>query len=160
MKTFSILWSVFAVACGGNDGGNSLPLNPAFAKLWTGTTVVSTTPDAPPPLMSWGFDSQVEVNLYGRDLYARISPPGVDWVTASGSGNVASWDGHYSCQPTYANTDCSLMFVLSNGGCSLTFALTHGVLTLSSDTKTLDIAARGTVSGCHDSDITLAFLGE
>lgn len=133
-------------ACGGSNG-NALPdLNAAFAKTWTGT---STTTAAGQTFT--GTNSHLTILLVTGHI-ATVStgcPDASGSVNATGTGNSASWSGTLACPPVQVTS------------CSLTLTYTTATLTLSSDNKTLNVQAGGTVSGCtfNNTPFTATFVG-
>jgi hypothetical protein len=124
--------------CGGTEtpasGDPGAPLNPGFAKTWTGD--LSMTCDGVGTSVFPGGTAPITVS--GNSLMARIScedGSGLN-VTATGSGSTATWNGSFSCPPTAVGTCSTWVFTRT----SVTYTLNaNGTLTAS---------GVGTLAGC------------
>jgi hypothetical protein len=115
------------------------PLAPGFGKIWTGA---ATTSCASGPSTTGSPDS-MSCAVSGNSLTAEVACPDKTMVlvTATGSGNVATWSGKVDC-PRFAS---------KSGTCATAeFTLTSMKFTLNSD-GTLSVRSTGTWSGCGTS---------
>jgi len=123
------------VSCGGSDTpAPNAPLDPGFAKTWTGT--LSMTCEGVGTSVYPGGTAPITVS--GNDLMTRIAcTDGTSLnVTATGSGSTATWNGTFSCPPTAVGTCSTWVFTRT----SVTYTLNaNGTLTAS---------GIGTLVGC------------
>lgn len=134
-----------AVVALGLAGCGSDKLNPAFVGVWTGPVVLT---------MGTGtYTGTVRLSVtLPSETTATLSPVCLDStgsITATGSGDSASWAGTMVCPP------------VGIGQCAaVTLTLTSGKASLSSDGKTLSGQAFGTASGCStNTNFSWTFTG-
>jgi hypothetical protein len=129
MRKAMMLAFLALCACGSS---NSNTLNAAFGKTWTGTTTL-TVPGQNPSNSA----GQLTVTVSGNNAtVTNICPDGSGSVTATGSGDSASWSGSLNCT------------LQANCG-TVTLTYKSATLSLSSDSKTLTADASGTAAGCN-----------
>lgn len=130
----AVVASIMA-GCGGSDPPDpGAPLDPGFAKTWSGTLTRTCA----------GFGTDVypggslPITVSGNSLYTRLACPGSTTlaVTATGSGSTATWTGTFSCPPAPAGTCPNAVFTRT----SVTFVLNGN--------GTLSASGVGTMVGC------------
>ena len=117
----------------GLAGCGSEKLNAAFSGLWTGPATLTMGSYTATETVQLTITLPSETTL----TIAPVCPGNVGSITATGSGNSASWSGSQVC-PAFAIGSCA----------SVTVTLTSGTGSLSSDGKTLSAQESGTASGC------------
>ena len=129
-----ILWVVVTVALA---GCGSDKLNTAFAGIWTGPATL--TMGATMGAYTATENVQLTATLPSETTLtiSPVCPGNTGSLTATGSGDSASWTGTVTCPP-FAVGPCA----------SVTVTLNNGTGSLSSDGKTLTLRATGTASGC------------
>lgn len=133
-----------ASACGGSAPAPAASLNPALAGTWSGTTRLTLGSS------TFSESSTVTVTVSGQQgtLYP-VCFDGTGTITATGSGDTASWSGTMPCP------------AVALGGCSsvvLTF-VSAGANYLSLN-DWLGASASGSATGCGVTQAaTLTFLG-
>ena len=145
MRNGLMLTCLALCACGSSNGSSGL--NAAFAKTWTGTTTTTVSGQT-----FTGTNGHLTITVSGNNATVNtVCPDASGSVNATGSGNSASWSGTLACPPVQV-TGCPS---------SLTLTYTTATLTLSSDNKTLNVQAGGTVSGCNfnNTPFTTTFAG-
>jgi len=128
-------------ACGNSDPGDKAPLDAGFAGTWTGTTLISGGRYA-------STSGQLVTTVSGNSVeIANLCPSGSATVSASGSGNVASWSGYLVCPSTAFDAwNCS----------SEVFTYTSVTATL--DGAALIVVAKGAMGGCGEAgSLTMSF---
>lgn len=134
------------MGCGGTSDTPTAPLDPGFAKTWTGDFSMTCT----------GVGTSVypggstTITVSGNSLTAVLScsdGSGTS-VTATGSGATATWNGSVSCPPTVQGTCSTWVFTRT----SVTYTLNAN--------GTLSGAGVGTLVGCGiTTDCTTSFSG-
>jgi hypothetical protein len=134
------LVAVSLSACGSSSSGQA-PLNSAFAGTWAGSFAFTGA-------LTGSASGQLTITVSGNSMQVGfMCPDGTGTVTASGSGNTASWSGSLVCPPTSGVSNCS----------AAVFTFTSVAPTLSSNT--LNVLAQGNMSGCPSGNgaLTLDF---
>jgi hypothetical protein len=129
-------------ACGGSSSDGA-QLDSALTGTWNGQTTVSFPGYAP-----FYYQSYLHIAVSGQNaVVTAICPDGSGSVTATGTGESASWHGSLSCPgvplgscPSVSATYTSATATLSNG--------------------TMSAQAVGTATGCGmTSNVTVSFTG-
>ena len=114
----------------GSGSGSQAPLNSAFAGTWAGTFAFAGAINGSP-------SGQLVITLNGNSMQVGyLCPDGTGTVTASGSGNSASWSGSLVCPPASGLSNCSAA------------VLTFSSVAPSLSGTTLNALAQGNLSGC------------
>jgi hypothetical protein len=131
-------------ACGGSSGSpGQAGLNTAFGGLWVGTFTLAGA-------ITGSATGQLAVSVSGDSMdVGFLCPDGTGTVTASGSGNSASWSGSLVCPPTSGASNCP----------AGVFTFSSMASTLSG--TTLNVLAQSNLSGCPSGNgaFTLSFSG-
>ena len=141
-----LLFSLSLAACGGSDSP-SAALNSAFNGSWVGTSTLTAQGYAP---LTYQGQTSVAVSVSTATL-SNICPGGGSSITATGSGNTASWTGSVVCPAVNVVGFCS----------SVVFTATSATMSLSQDGATLTAQASGQGVGCGGTlAVTLSFVGQ
>jgi len=118
------------LSCGSSNSSQA-PLNAAFAGTWAGTITFSGT-------ITGSANAQLIISgVNGNSMQiGPLCPDGTGTVTATGSGNTASWSGSLACAPTSGLSNCP------------SAVLTFTSLSSALSGTTLSGTADGNLSGC------------
>ncbi len=125
-------------ACGGSsNSAASLPLNPAFAGDWSGTTTLELH-DYWGPLAAWA----IALTPSGCTLAIQgVCPDGTGEVDATGSSDFAQWGGSFSCAGVQS-ADCT-SYVVTYTRATATLSPAPNQLTLVATGSTWPAASAG-----------------
>lgn len=141
-KAVLVAGAALLAACSNSPGE---PLNTALAGTWSGPVTLTYNSGGD----SASYTGHIVVAVSGNSAsVADVCPYGSGTLTATGSGNSATWSGNLVC-PTLA---------FPGGGCpSLVFTYQNATGTLNG--TTLTVVFTGTSAGCGNGALSLTFVG-
>ena len=138
------LVAVSLSTCGGSSGSpGQAGLDTAFRGLWVGTFTFDGA-------LTGSAAGQLAFSVSGNSMQVGyLCPDSSGTVTASGTGDSASWSGSLVCPPTAGASSCP----------AAVFTFTSMSTTLSA--ATVNVLAQSSLSGCPSGNgpFTLNFSG-